>query len=360
YGENTSTIGTTYGIYAKNNSTTGFGLYVLNTATTGANYSIFAANNSTTGKGIGTRCYSTTGVTYGVVGANNSTDGYGVYGTADATSGTNYGVYGRSMSTTGFGVYGTSRLVGIYGIATATTGNNYGVLGKTNSPDGAGVWGEGPEAGVVGIQTGGGSAGLFYGHVLVQGDQHVTGTLYKSAGSFKIDHPLDPENKYLYHSFVESPDRMNIYNGNITLNSNGEAIIQLPDWFEALNNEFRYQLTAIGAPGPNLYIAQEVKNNSFTIAGGTSGMKISWQVTGIRKDAYALKNPMAVEEEKNGEDRGKYLNPEAFGKSKEEGIGFSFLQKLRPKVIQQNEDLLLPEQNLNGLSPESINSVDIK
>ena len=55
------------------------------------------------------------------------------------------------------------------------------------------------------------------------GDVDVTGTLTKSAGSFKIDHPLDPENKYLSHSFVESPDMMNIYNGNVVLDATGEA-----------------------------------------------------------------------------------------------------------------------------------------
>jgi hypothetical protein len=56
-----------------------------------------------------------------------------------------------------------------------------------------------------------------------------------------------------------------------------------------------YSLTAIGAPAPNLYIAQEVTNNSFEIAGGAPGMKVSWQVTGIRQDAFAKANPLKVE-----------------------------------------------------------------
>ena len=47
----------------------------------------------------------------------------------------------------------------------------------------------------------------------VAGNLDVTGTISKGGGTFKIDHPLDPTNKYLYHSFVESPDMMNIYNG---------------------------------------------------------------------------------------------------------------------------------------------------
>ena len=33
--------------------------------------------------------------------------------------------------------------------------------------------------------------------------------------AFVIDHPLDPANKYLSHCSVESPDVMNLYNGNV-------------------------------------------------------------------------------------------------------------------------------------------------
>jgi hypothetical protein len=126
-----------------------------------------------------------------------------------------------------------------------------------------------------------GYAGYFSGNV------GITGTLSKSAGSFKIDDPIDPTNKFLYHSFVESPDMKNIYDGLIILDDRGEAVVKLPAWFGALNQDFRYQLTAIGAPGPQLYIAQEVQDNQFKIAGGTPGGKVSWQVTGIRHDPYA-------------------------------------------------------------------------
>lgn len=143
----------------------------------------------------------------------------------------------------------------------------------------------------------------------------VGGNISKGGGSFKIDHPLDPENKYLYHSFVESPDMMNIYNGNTYLDSNGEAFITLPDWFEPLNRDFRYQLTAIGAPGPNLYVAEEITGNQFKIAGGTKGMKVSWQVTGIRQDPYANTNRIQVEVEKAPQHKGRYLHAEAYSKT---------------------------------------------
>lgn len=154
----------------------------------------------------------------------------------------------------------------------------------------------------------------------VIGNMNVQGTLSKSAGSFKIDHPLDPEGKFLSHSFVESPDMKNLYDGVVTLDANGNARVEMPDWFEALNQEFRYQLTGIGAASPNAYIAEEIKENHFIIASGTPYAKISWQVTGTRHDAYARAHRIPVEEDKRAEDKGRYLTPEAFGKSRERSI----------------------------------------
>jgi len=155
-----------------------------------------------------------------------------------------------------------------------------------------------------------GSAAYFSGHV------HVSGTLSKSNGSFKIDHPEDPANRTLSHSFVESPDMMNVYNGNIELNAEGEAWIELPAYFDSLNRDFRYQLTPIGAPA-SLYIAKEIDTTRFKIAGGSPGLKVSWQVTGIRDDAYARAYPIVVEEEKPEHAKGTYLNPEVFESSEE-------------------------------------------
>jgi hypothetical protein len=159
------------------------------------------------------------------------------------------------------------------------------------------------------------------GTVTVAGNLTVSGTLSKHAGSFKIDDPLDPANKYLYHSFVESPDMKNIYDGTALLNKKGEAIIELPEWFQALNRDFRYQLTAIGAPGPNLYVAEEVANNHFKIAGGKPGMKVSWQVTGTRQDVYANAHRIPVVEEKSEAERGTYSYPELYAQPPEKALG---------------------------------------
>jgi hypothetical protein len=251
----------------------------------------------------------------GMLGVSSDVDGTGVHGAADSGSNA-YGVWGTSNS--GFGVFGTGPITGVFGGGTigvqggsgmGGTGS-YGVYGFSTSPGGTGTYGEcnnGATAfGVWGRSTSG-DAGHFSGNVT------VVGNLAKSGGSFKIDHPLDPANKYLYHSFVESPDMMNIYNGNVTLDGSGAAVIVMPSWFEALNTEFRYQLTAMGAPSPNLFIAREITNGQFAIAGGTPGARVSWMVTGIRQDAWANAHRIPVEEVKPAAERGLFLHPELFG-----------------------------------------------
>jgi hypothetical protein len=164
-----------------------------------------------------------------------------------------------------------------------------------------------------------GYAGRYAGNF--SGDVQVTGNLSKGGGSFKIDHPLDPQNQYLYHSFVESPDMMNVYNGNVTLDAQGEAWVELPAWFEALNRDYRHQLTCIGGFAP-VYVAQEIQNNRFQIAGGTPGLKVSWQVTGIRHDPYAEANRIPVEEDKPPDERGTYLHPRAYGQPETMGLAY--------------------------------------
>ena len=52
---------------------------------------------------------------------------------------------------------------------------------------------------------------------------------------------------------------------------------------------------------------------AHAIAGGGPGQKISWQVTGIRQDAYANAHRIVVEENKPAEAVGHYLNPVELG-----------------------------------------------
>ena len=194
-------------------------------------------------------------------------------------------------------------------------GNNLTAHGNVTSAPLSGVrtWNFPDASGTVLVSTTGGNVSV-PGNLTVTGQLNVTG-----AKHFEIDDPLDPANKLLYHTSVESPDMMNIYNGTTVLDANGEAEIQLPDWFEALNRDFRYQLTCIGGFAP-VYVAREIEHNTFRVAGGTSGLKVSWQVTGIRHDAYAEAHRSPVEVEKPAGERGHYLHPELFGASSDKAI----------------------------------------
>jgi hypothetical protein len=190
--------------------------------------------------------------------------------------------------------------------------NNTGVYGISGDADGRGVWG---------ANTSTGWAGYFDGKV------HVNGELTKSSGTFVIDHPLDPANQYLHHSFVESPDMKNLYDGVVVLDADGAATVTLPDWFEALNggaqfrDDFRYQLTPIGAAMPNLHVAEEIEGDTFRIAGGVPGMKVSWLLTGIRHDPYAEANRVVVQQTKPAGELGTYLHPELYGQPASLALG---------------------------------------
>lgn len=200
-------------------------------------------------------------------------------------------------------------------------GANHPVFGTGTvglSVNGSGVFG----------QSGSGLAGQF------DGDVDISGTLSAAVKNFKIDHPLDPENTYLYHVSVESPDMKNIYDGNVTTNENGEAVVELPAYFEALNRDFRYQLTVIGTFAQAI-VADEIKANRFTIRTNAPGVKVSWQVTGIRQDGWAKKNRIQVEVEKPERERGFYLHPEAFNLPEERGIEWARNPEMMRHIKQQ-------------------------
>jgi hypothetical protein len=144
------------------------------------------------------------------------------------------------------------------------------------------------------------------------GNVSVAGTITGTTKNCLIDHPSDPENRTLTHACVESDERFNVYSGNVALDDNGEARVTLPKWVAAFNSDFRYQLTCIGQSAP-VYVAQEVRDDAFSIAGGTAGMKVSWQLTGVRNDAWAQANPLVVEQEKPEDEKGFFLTPEVFG-----------------------------------------------
>jgi len=249
------------------------------------------------------------------------------------------GLHATGGSGDGDGPFGGDGLHATGGVG---SGGGAGIV----STGGAGFLGDGP--GVVGIgggQTGdaidgippNGCAPCLAGNF--SGDVNVTGTLSATVKNFRIDHPLDPANKYLVHASVESSEMKNFYDGTVVLDKKGQAVLQLPDWFEAANGSLRYQLTAIGAPSPGLYIAQKVAGNRFKIAGGAPGGEVSWQITGVRQDRFAQANPLVVEQPKNVRERGYFIHPELYGAPEDKGIEWArnpqLMRQLRQAQTEQ-------------------------
>jgi len=229
---------------------------------------------------------ATTGPAYGLVANTNSAEGIAAVGNALSTTGLTYGVAGWAGAPESRGVWG-------WASNNSNSATNYGVLGET--------WSQNSGYGVY-------SLGRFA----------ATGTK-----AFQIDHPLDPENYFLNHFCVEAPDPMNAYSGVVTLDANGEAWVQLPDYFEAINRDPRYTLTPIGASMPNLYVAVEIQGNRFKIAGGVPGKKVSWRVEAIRNDLWVQRYGYQTEQSKPEEYRGKYIIPELYGQPIERGIFYN-------------------------------------
>jgi hypothetical protein len=212
----------------------------------------------------------------------------------------------------GLGVFGASDFnVGVRG--ECQTGYNFGVVGMGAN---AGIAAFNPNNAHAAYLASDCCAGWF------TGDVTVTGKVTKAGGGFTIDHPLDPGERYLCHSFVESSEMKNLYDGIAIADAGGEITIELPQWFEALNHQFCYHLTPIGGPAPNLHVSSEVFRNAFAIGGANPGMKVCWQVTGVRRDPWAATNSLMVEMFKQPNERGCYLHPELYGAGKEKSLGY--------------------------------------
>ncbi|HHQ48931.1 MAG TPA: hypothetical protein ENK19_08635 [Acidobacteria bacterium] len=277
---------------------------------------------STSGPGVhgyssahdGVRGHSAGASKSGVYGFNENSKGYGVYGRNSANGAT--GFLGGTAVVNG----GLAEATGVAGTATATNGT--GVLGVAdNGSDAYGVWGV----------SSGGYAGYFSGKVHIEGNLEVSGSVSKGGGSFKIDHPLDPANKYLYHSFVESPDMMDIYNGNVRTDGDGYAVVELPGYFQALNRDFRYQLTVIGQFAQAI-VAEEIHDNRFVIRTNLGNVRVSWQVTGIRHDPWANAHRIQVEVPKPPSERGTYLEPALYGQGPEHALSARVAKLYRAKA----------------------------
>jgi hypothetical protein len=383
YGYSSATTGDARGVYGVGESNSGGGVYGIANAPAGLTYGVYGLSRSTSGTGVRGLAIATSGITYGGKFRTDSPDGYGVLsegrlrvdhnsttdkatlrlheleadfarleftntntarkwhiaglvGTAIADDRLNFwnsGV-GDILSIRGDGtVVATNPSTADYAfalhgiISSASPGAfSAAVRGQNNGTGGygIGVWGsqDGSGWGVYGTSVSGigvyGYASATSGYGVYSGGRFAaTGTK-----SFQIDHPLRPETHYLNHFCTECPEPMNAYSGVVTLDARGEAWVQLPDYFEAINRDPRYTLTPIGAAMPNLHVAVEIQGNRFKIAGGVPGKKVSWEVKAIRNDLWVQRYGYQTEQEKEDAIKGKYLNPELYGQPKERGIHY--------------------------------------
>ena len=121
-----------------------------------------------------------------------------------------------------------------------------------------------------------------------------SGTMVQIAGnfkaltkSFKIPHPLDPENKILEHGSLEGPEHGAYQRG--TANGMGDVKVTLPDYWSALvEPDYNIILTSRG--DYNLYIKEQnseyfivskINNHEKEIASST---KFDYLCLGERKD----------------------------------------------------------------------------
>lgn len=304
-GSSNAFFGTNAGSLTTSSDNAFFGSYSGQSNTTGSLNSFFgkdaglsntsATQNSFFGNAAGK--VTTTG-------GGNSFFGYGA-GNFNTTGRSNsfFGLFAGNNNTTGI----ANTFVGYGSGYSNTTGNSNTIIG-TNANVVAGNLSNATAIGAGAYVTSSNTVVLGTGAdtVRIPGNLVVTGSVAKGGGSFRIDHPLDPENKYLYHSFVESPDMMNIYNGNATTDANGDAVITLPDYFSALNRDFRYQLTVIGQFAQAI-VHEKMNGNKFKIKTDKPKVEVSWQVTGIRKDKFAEDERIKVEENKPQDEKGKCL-----------------------------------------------------
>jgi hypothetical protein len=383
YGYSSATTGDARGVYGVGESNSGGGVYGIANAPAGLTYGVYGLSRSTSGTGVRGLAIATSGITYGGKFRTDSPDGYGVLsegrlrvdhnsttdkatlrlheleadfarleftntntarkwhiaglvGTAIADDRLNFwnsGV-GDILSIRGDGtVVATNPSTADYAfalhgiISSASPGAfSAAVRGQNNGTGGygIGVWGsqDGSGWGVYGTSVSGigvyGYASATSGYGVYSGGRFAaTGTK-----SFQIDHPLRPETHYLNHFCTECPEPMNAYSGVVTLDARGEAWVQLPDYFEAINRDPRYTLTPIGAAMPNLHVAVEIQGNRFKIAGGVPDKKVSWEVKAIRNDLWVQRYGYQTEQEKEDAIKGKYLNPELYGQPKERGIHY--------------------------------------
>ncbi len=377
----TSPTGFVFGGDFRTNSTDGRGIFASALAPTGSTYGGDFRSASTTGRGIFGYATATTGQAIGGDFRSDASSGTGIFGRAMSTTGNNVGGHFSSASNSGTGIIAestsptgdnyaavfdssTTSAISSTALIRANGGGSSGatalraLITSSNGGQARAIYGDGRAGyGAYFIALGAGGYGAS-----MQGDErgasvHSTsgfgirvdtankdsygvystaptggnGNAIFASGTFaasgtkalKIDHPDDPENKYLQQFCAEGDTPQLQYRGVVKLDASGAATVQLPAYFDKINRDPIYQLTAIGAAMPNLHVSHEEVDNQFQIAGGKAGAKVCWLVIGIRNDRFMQKYGAAAELDKSDENKGTYLMPELYNKGEELRQGFN-------------------------------------
>jgi hypothetical protein len=88
-------------------------------------------------------------------------------------------------------------------------------------------------------------------------------------------------------------------------------------------------------------VEQEIQNNSFVIRSDKPNVKVSWQVTGIRQDAWANAHRIPVEVDKPPSERGYFLHPEEQGQTETRGMEWA----RRPDFMKKRQERLQKAQS---------------
>lgn len=135
-----------------------------------------------------------------------------------------------------------------------------------------------------------------------QGNLSIVGALSKGSGTFKIDHPLDPENKHLIHGFVEAPRYDLIYRGSVKL-VDGVGVVNIDLASNMTEGTFAALTQNVQVVSLNNYDgfgrvrAGKVVDGKFHIYAEdpTSSDEIAWVVMGERNDEFIRERDPWVE-----------------------------------------------------------------
>lgn len=334
YGQATAASGTTYGVYGKATSPAGFGVYSEGrmhssgpiTANMAFDNAALEIENTSNSSAIADGIQGTANgnVAYGVYGRANGIDGTGVFGWATGSGVNRGGAFVTNSSATDS--------TGVFGGAERLSGITYGVWGRNYSSGGYGVVGISESTTGITYGTYGRVASTAGWSLFAQGRSGATGTK-----SFRIDHPLDPENKYLLHYSSESPTPQNFYVGNVKTGANGRAWVDLPDYFGEINANFKYQLTVVrDDESPNfvqVQVGKKIKDGRFMIMTSAPNTEVSWRVDADRNDLYVRNRPAKDVEDKIGAERGTYQHPEFYGLGADRGLLYHAPEVKREKKL---------------------------